>query len=158
MPADQQIGKGVDLRAQVRMSDDEVDAYLHEHSAMSLASLNADGTIHLVAMWYSLVDGKLAFQTKAKSQKAVNLRRDPTVTCLVESGDVYNDLRGVQIVGTAEVFDEPDRLLELGKTIYARRFGRYTDAALPTVQQMMRKRVGVIVHPERVASWDHTKL
>ena len=158
MPADQQIGKGVDLRAQVWMSDDEVDEFLRDHSTMSVASLNPDGTIHLVAMWYTILDGELAFWTKAKSQKVLNLRRDPTITCLVENGDDYNDLRGVQIVGTAEIVDDPDRILALGQAIYARRIGPYTDAALPTVQQMMRKRVGVTVHRRRVASWDHTKL
>ena len=146
MPADEEIGKGVDLRARARMSDDEIDAFLREQSAMSLASLNADGTIHLVAMWYTVVGGELAFQTKEKSQKVQNLRRNPNVTCMVEDGHDYNDLRGVQIVGTAEVFDGPDRILELGKAIYARRIGPYTDAALTTVQQMIRKRVGVIVH------------
>ena len=158
MPADEEIGKGVDLRARARMSDHEVAAFLEEQSALSLASLNADGTIHLVAMWYVVVDGEIVFWTKAKSQKVHNLRRNPTVTCMVEDGDEYNDLRGVQIVGTAEVFDDPDRVLELGKAIYARRFGPYTEAALPVVQQMMRKRAGVVVHPHRTTSWDHTKL
>jgi PPOX class probable F420-dependent enzyme len=158
MPADRQIGKGVDLRAQVRMSDAEVDAFLHEHSAMSLASMNPDGTVHLVAMWYSFFEDRLAFSTKAKSQKALNLRRDPSVTCLIEDGDDYNELRGVQIVGTAELFDDPDRILDLGKVIYARRSGSYTNRDRLSVEQMMRKRVGVIVHPKRVVSWDHTKL
>jgi PPOX class probable F420-dependent enzyme len=158
MPAHEELGKGVDLRARVRMSADEVHAFLREHSAMSLASLNPDGTIHLVAMWYVVVDGEVVFWTKAKSQKVQNLRRDPTVTCMVEDGDDYDDLRGVQVVGTAEIFDDPDRLLDLGKAIYARRIGPYTEAALPTVQQMMHKRVAVIVHAQRTTSWDHTKL
>jgi PPOX class probable F420-dependent enzyme len=158
MPADQEIGKGVDLRARVKMSDDEIAGFLREQSAMSLASLNLDGTIHLVAMWYTTIDGAIVFWTKAKSQKVQNLRRNATVTCMVEAGDDYNELRGVQIVGTAEIFDDPDRLLALGQSIYARRIGPYTDDALPTVQQMMHKRVGVVVHPVRTASWDHTKL
>lgn len=158
MPADEQIGRGVDLRSRVRMSDAEVDDFLATHRTMSLASMNPDGTIHLVAMWYDLIDGAITFGTKAKSQKARNLRRNPTVTCMVEDGTDYNELRGVQIVGTAEVFDDPDRLLELGKAIHERHFGGYTDDALPRVEQMMHKRVGAIVHPVRVASWDHSKL
>ena len=27
-------------------------------------------------MWYAVIDGEIWFETKAKSQKAVNLRRD----------------------------------------------------------------------------------
>jgi PPOX class probable F420-dependent enzyme len=158
MPADQRIGKGVNLRAQVAMSDDEIDAFLRQHRTMSLASLNADGSIHLVAMWYLVVDGTLVFWTKVKSQKVMNLRRAPAVTCMVEDGDDYNELRGVQIVGTAEISDDPDRILELGKALYARNFGEYTDDALPIVEQMMHKRVAVTITPTRVASWDHTKL
>jgi PPOX class probable F420-dependent enzyme len=158
VPADEQIGRGVDLRSRVHMTVAEIDDFLTSHRTMSLASLNADGTIHLVAMWYDLIDGAITFGTKAKSQKARNLRRNPTVTCMVEDGSDYNELRGVQVIGTAEVFDDPDRLLELGKTIHERHFGGYTEAALPRVEQMMHKRVGVIVHPTRVASWDHRKL
>jgi PPOX class probable F420-dependent enzyme len=158
MPADEQIGKGVDLRAKARMTDGEIAAFLGEQSAMSLASLNHYGTIHLVAMWYVVIDGEITFWTKAKSQKVQNLRRNSTITCMVEAGDDYNELRGVQIVGTADISDDRARLLELGQAIYARRIGPYTDAALPTVEQMMHKRVSVVVHPVRTTSWDHTKL
>jgi PPOX class probable F420-dependent enzyme len=158
VPADEEIGKGVDLRTRVRMTDAEVRAFLDDHHTTALASLNPDGTVHLVAMWYVMVDDAMTFWTKGKSQKVQNLRRNPTVTCMVEDGDDYNELRGVQVVGTAELFDDPVRLFELGRAIYHRRMGPYSDAARTTVEQMMHKRVGVTVHPARVASWDHTKL
>ncbi|HEX4531752.1 MAG TPA: PPOX class F420-dependent oxidoreductase, partial [Acidimicrobiia bacterium] len=79
-------------------------------------------------------------------------------TCMVEDGDTYNELRGVQIVGTAEVFEERDRLLEMGKSLFERHVGPYSDDMLPAVEMMLNKRVGIKVHPVRVASWDHTKL
>ncbi len=158
MPADQQMGKGVKQRAQIQMSDDEIQQFLVDSRTISLASLNADGTIHMVAMWYGFLDGEIAFETKAKSQKVANLRRNPTITCMVEDGTSYNELRGVQIVGTAEIFDERDRLLEMGKSVFERHVGPYTDDMLPAVEMMLNKRVGIKVHPVRVASWDHTKL
>ena len=59
-------------------------------------------------MWYGFTpDGRLGFETFAKSQKIQNLRRDPRITALVEDGDVYEQLRGVELVGTAEVTEDP---------------------------------------------------
>jgi PPOX class probable F420-dependent enzyme len=153
-----QMGKGVKQRAQIRMSDEEIDEFLHGKHTMSLASLNADGTIHMVAMWYGFLEGAVAFETKAKSQKVQNLRRNPTITCMVEDGDTYNELRGVQIIGTAEVFEDRDRLIEMGKSVFERHVGPYTDDMLPAVEMMLNKRVGIKVNTVRVASWDHTKL
>ena len=158
MPADQQMGKGVNQRAKIQMTDDEIAEFLRGKHTMSLASLNADGTIHMVAMWYGFLEDAVAFETKAKSQKVANLRRNPTITCMVETGDTYNELKGVQIVGRAEVFDDRDRLLEMGKSVFERHVGPYTDEMLPAVEMMLNKRVGIKVHHERVASWDHTKL
>jgi len=75
------------------MTPAEVDAFLRERRTMSVATHNHDGSIHLVAMWYGFVDGVPVFETHPKSQKAVNLRRDPRLTCLVEDGDTFETLR-----------------------------------------------------------------
>ncbi len=112
----------------------------------------------MVAMWYGFLEGEVAFETKAKSQKVANLRRNPTITCMVEDGKTYDELRGVQIVGNAEIFEDRDRLLEMGKSLFERHVGTYTDDMLPAVEMMLNKRVGIKVNPVRVASWDHTKL
>src|SRR5947209_15049869 len=95
-------------REQIRMSEDEIQAFLDEQRTMAVATIGRDGFAHVVAMWYVLVDGKLAFWTYAKSQKALNLRRDHKATCLVEAGEGYNELRGVQIKGRATLIDDPD--------------------------------------------------
>ena len=153
-----QMGKGVKQRDKIRMSDAEIDEFLHGPHTMSLATINADGTIHMVAMWYGFLEGAVAFETKTKSQKVANLRRNPTITCMVEDGKAYDELRGVQIVGNAEIFEERDRLLEMGKSLFGRHVGTYTDDMLPAVEMMLNKRVGIKVNPVRVASWDHTKL
>jgi PPOX class probable F420-dependent enzyme len=158
MPADEQMGKGVNQRSKIQMTDDEIAEFLRGKHTMSLASINADGSIHLVAMWYGFLEGEIAFETKAKSQKVANLRRNPNITCMVETGDTYNELKGVQIVGRAEIFEERDRLLEMGRSVFERHVGPYTDEMLPALEMMLNKRVGIKVHHERVASWDHTKL
>jgi PPOX class probable F420-dependent enzyme len=146
-------------REQIRMSDAEIQAFLDEQRTMAVATIGRDGFAHVVAMWYVIVDGALAFWTYAKSQKAVNLRRDPNVTCLVETGEAYNQLRGVQIKGRATIIDDVVAVLRLGETIWERHAGGpLNDAMRQMVATQARKRIGVIVEPVETASWDHRKL
>jgi len=149
---------GVNERSKIKMTEEEIDSFLHERNSISLASLNHDGTIHVVAMWYGFVEGMVAFETKAKSQKVQNLRRDPRITCMVETGDKYEELKGVELVGTAEVIEDGDRLWQIGVSVFERYQGPYSDEMKPFVEAMLRKRVGIAVHVDRVVSWDHAKL
>ena len=73
-----------------------------------MATIGPDGQPHLVAMWYGILNGEIWLETKIKSQKAVNLRRDPRFTFMIEDGDTYDTLRGVSFEGTVEIVDDPD--------------------------------------------------
>ena len=152
------MGHGVNQRAQIKMTPDEIDTFIHERRPMSMCSINHDGSIHAIAMWYGFLDGLVAVETKAKSQKVQNLRRDPRLTCLFEDGDAYEELRGVELVGRAEIVDEPDRMFELGVSVFERYYGGYTEELRPYVETMLNKRVVVALHVERTVSWDHRKL
>ncbi|MGO8877734.1 MAG: pyridoxamine 5'-phosphate oxidase family protein [Acidimicrobiales bacterium] len=152
------MGRGVNQRAQIRMTAEEVEAFLGERRPMTMCTLNHDGSIHAVAMWYGWLEGCVAIETKAKSQKAQNLRRDPRMTALFEDGEHYDELRGVELVGRAEIVEEPDRLLELGKSVFSRYYAPYSDEMLPFVETMLSKRIVAKLHVERTVSWDHRKL
>ena len=146
-------------RDQIRMTDDEVRAYLDEGRAtLNVATINHDGTIHLVAMWFAVDDGDLVFWTYGKSQKIRNLQRDPRITCLIETGEEYADLRGVEVVGTGEVVTDRDEVMRIGFLIADRFQGPLTEEAKPFVEQMGAKRFVVRVKAERIVSWDHRKL
>lgn len=149
---------GTNQRAQIEMTPEEVSAYLASQRTATLVSLGPDGHPHAVAMWYAVIDGVLWFETKAKAQKAVNLRRDPRVTVLIEDGLTYDVLRGVSLEGRAEVVDDPEALWAVGVNVWERYHGEYTDEVKPMVEFMLRKRVAVRVDVERVRSWDHRKL
>src|SRR5579872_4097269 len=114
----QQMGHGVKQRSLVVMSPEEVDAFLHERRPMTMCTINHDGSIHAVAMWYGFLDGAVAVETKGKSQKAQNLRRDPRMTCMFEDGDVYEELRGVELVGRAEIIEDMERMWPLGVDLF----------------------------------------
>ena len=145
-------------RDQIRMTDEEVSAFLDGRHVMNVASIGADGQPHLVAMWYGFLDDAPAFWTYGKSQKVVNLCRDPRITCLVEAGDSYSELRGVELVGTATVLDDRESVLAVGRSVYERYTGPFSDTALPALEQMGAKRVAVRIDVGKVVSWDHGKL
>ncbi|MDL9935576.1 PPOX class F420-dependent oxidoreductase [Gordonia sp. ABSL1-1] len=149
---------GVNQRSQIVMSDKEITDFIAASRTATLATTGPDGSIHLVAMWYGIIDGEIWFETKAKSQKAVNLVRNARCSVMIEDGDTYDSLRGVAIEGTAEILDDPDSCHRIGVSVWERYTGPYTDEMKPFVDQMMHKRVAVRVVPSRTRSWDHRKL
>jgi PPOX class probable F420-dependent enzyme len=154
----QAMGHGVNQRQAIQMTPEEVDAFLAERRAMTMCSLSRDGSIHAVAMWYGFLEGCVTVETKAKSQKVQNLKRDPRLTCLFEDGEYYEELRGVELVGRAEIIEDPERLWTVGVSVFERYYGSYSDDAEPFLQTMLRKRVAIKLHAERTVSWDHRKL
>lgn len=148
---------GINQRAAIVMSDDEIEEFINRHRVATLGTHGKDA-IHLTAMWYGVIDGEIWFETKAKSQKVVNLRRDPHATVLIEDGDTYDTLRGVSIEGTVEVYDDAESCLKVGISVWERYTGPYSDDLQPAVEAMMNKRVAVRLVPSRLRSWDHRKL
>ncbi|MBI3216426.1 MAG: PPOX class F420-dependent oxidoreductase [Mycobacterium sp.] len=149
---------GSKQRSQIVMSDEEITDFVTKSRTGTLATIGADGQPHLVAMWYGLVDGEIWLETKLKSQKAVNLRRDPRFTFMIEDGDTYDTLRGVSFEGTVEIVEDPDVIFAVGVSVWERYTGPYTDEMKPAVDMMMNKRVAVRLISTRARSWDHRKL
>jgi PPOX class probable F420-dependent enzyme len=146
-------------RDQIMMAPDEIEAFLDAEKTLQVASINSDGTPHLVAMWFARHDGAIAFWTYAKSQKVVNLRRDPRLTVMVESGDKYEELKGVTIYGRARIVEDLDEVFAFGDNVYERYWGPIdNDLVREGVRAMGRKRVVVVVDPVNTISWDHSKL
>ncbi len=140
------------------MTADEVAALLAGSRKLQLATINRDGTPHLVTMFYVMLGGRIAFWTYRASQKARNLARDPRVTCLVETGEEYFDLRGVQVAGLARLVEDPAGVLEIGRGVAGSLAGVPGDAVDDYVAHAARKRAGYLVDPVKVISWDHSKL
>jgi PPOX class probable F420-dependent enzyme len=149
---------GVNQRAQITMTDDEITSFIARSRTATMATIGPAGVPHVVAMWFAVIDGQIWFETKAKSQKAQNLLRDPRMTVMVEDGLTYDTLRGVSLEGRGVVVDDPDALWQVGLSIWERYTGPYTEEMRPFVEQMLNKRIAVRVDPERTRSWDHSKL
>jgi PPOX class probable F420-dependent enzyme len=151
---------GVNQRTTVIMTDEEISSFIDMNRTATLATQGPEGFPHLIAMWFGLVDGRICFETKAKSQKVVNLRRDPRVTCLIEAGDTYDQLRGVAVEGVAHVVeDEEDEVYwAAARSLFERYYGSVVEETWPQVQRMMHNRIVAWIEPRRIRSWDHRKL
>lgn len=146
-------------RDAIRMSDTEVAAFLDESRTLIVATLDKEGAPHLTALWFARRGLTVMFETYGASQKVVNLRRDPRIAVMCEAGETYDQLRGVSIKGRAEIVDGGERLNELMALVIRRNTpGLSAGTVAEHAAAMAKKRVVVIVHPDKVISWDHRKL
>lgn len=146
-------------RDSIRMTDAEVKDFLEAKKSLQVATLGKDGAPHLTTLWYAIVDGDVVFETFSKSQKIVNLHRDPRIAVLVEDGTVYNQLRGVSINGRAELYDDPDVVHRYALAVMKKNQPEIPAENLDEAARVMsQKRTAVVVKAEKIVSWDHNKL
>ena len=155
-------------RNAIRMNQAEAWEWLETGGNCSLATVDRDGYPHIVAMAYAIDNDDIVMTSFAKAQKVVNLKRNPRAAIMVESGKAYNTLKGVMIRGRAEIIAETDKVLQV-LSLTARRMSRASDGTPQgdgdindNISQQARslaaKRVVIRIHPEKWASWDHSKL
>ena len=145
-------------RKLIEMTPEAREAFLHDARTIVLSTIDARGYPHSVAMWYVVEDGCVLMTTYAKSQKALNLERNPKVALMVESGTSYDTLQGILIRGRAELIRDVGRCAALLMRIHAKMLGAMPVGVEEAMQAQARKRVIIRVQPERVSSWDHRKL
>lgn len=151
---------GTNERAKIVMTSSEVAAFLEHSRTATVTSIGPTGMPHVVAMWYGIIGDAVYIETKSKSQKAVNLRRDPRMVVMVEAGTSYDSLRGVSLEGNGVIIEEPggDEYWAAARSVYERYTGPYSPDARPALELMMNKRIVVKLVPQRIRSWDHRKL
>lgn len=146
-------------REAIRMTSEEIDAFIESRKSLQVGTIECDGSIHLSTLWFAVADGRLVFETYTKSQKIKNLQRDNRITVLLEDGLVYEKLRGVMIKGNARLVSDPAEVHPLALEVMRRNQPDIPEELLSkAAEQMAAKRTAVIVEPLKVVSWDHTKL
>jgi len=155
-------------RKDITMTDDERAGFLESGHTLIVTTIGHDGHPHTAPMWYVMEEGKIAFRSFTKSQKILNLQRDPRITVLHERGLAYTELQGVMIRGTARLIDGNDDP-NLALRMYGRLAAKYPmvgpdpveldpDALEAAFGRFATKNTVVIVEPDRISTWDHTKL
>lgn len=143
-------------RQQIRLSPGEQEALFREQRKAALATLGRDGFPHLVAMNYFVKDGTFWMTSYGKAQKVVNIRRDPRVALMIESGKDYGELRGVMVRGHCAILEDP---ADVSAAFAGMAAARGKSQPRPAgAEASVAKRVVLKVTPEQVTSWDHRKL
>ena len=152
-------------RKDITMTPDEQQAFLAQGHTLIVTTIGKDGWPHVAPMWYLMDDGKVAFRSFTKSQKIVNLERNPRITVLLEVGETYEELRGIMIKGTARLVTDPGEVLAMYGEL-SKRYAFVGNEPVPlegealeaTFGRFAAKNTGVIVEPDKIVSWDHPKL
>ncbi len=143
----------------IAMSDTEMWEFIESQRSIQVCTLNKDGTPHLTVMWFAVHDGAIVLETFTKSQKIVNLKRDPRMAVLLEDGEQYEELRGVSINCEAELVDDYDTVHERHADVIQRNTPGVTrEQALEYTAEMCKKKTVILVRPQKVMNWDHRKL
>jgi PPOX class probable F420-dependent enzyme len=143
-------------RAAIALSAEEVSAYLASARTAVLVTIGPDGVPDPVGMWFVMDGDDLVMRTYAKSQKVRNVERDPRVSVLVEDGESYETLRGVQLTGRVTLSRGVDDVLDVVAGLAAKYDG-IGDLDRESLREYAGKQSVLRLHPELVVSWDHRK-
>ncbi|MEU1179140.1 pyridoxamine 5'-phosphate oxidase family protein [Streptomyces sp. NPDC005820] len=142
----------------IMMSSGELDAFLTTQRTCRVATVSADGAPHVSALWFLWDGSALWLYSVVRSKRWTQLTRDPRVAIVVDTGEEYESLRGVELSGAVEFVGEAPRTGELCaeldavETLFARKnFG------LDSMPHDGRH-AWVRLRPEKVVSWDFRKL
>ena len=144
----------------IAMNSSEVDAFLERDRTCRLATLGPDGP-HVSPVWFTWTGGALWIYSLTRSQRWADLQRDPRVAAVIDGGEHYAELHGVEIEGVAAVVGpvprtgdtdpqtpelaEPERLMA----------GKYFEAAEMTHDG---RHAWLRITPAKITSWDFRKL
>jgi hypothetical protein len=141
-------------RAAIAMTAEEIAAFLDEQRTLTCATIGPDAWPHLMPLWYVVRDGELWAWTYGKSQKVRNLERDSRCTLQIETGNSYDQLRGVMMKCVCAIHREPAVVAGVGTELGA----RYSGSAYEVTPAQAAKRVALQFIVSHTASWDHRKL
>ncbi|MER5178553.1 pyridoxamine 5'-phosphate oxidase family protein [Streptomyces sp. NPDC002896] len=143
----------------IMMTPDELDEFLSTQRTCRVATVSPDGAPHLSTLWFAWDGTSLWLYSITRSKRWADLRNDPRIAVVVDAGEEYGELRGVELTGSVEFIGEIPRTgeeqvpeLETPEQLFARKnFG---------MDQMPHDgRHGWLrLTPKAIASWDFRKL
>jgi PPOX class probable F420-dependent enzyme len=135
------------------LSDELAREVLDARLIAKLATLNPNGSIHLVGMWFVWDGEALLIPTSRGTRKAKNLERDPRATVMIDDSRGGFDLRGITLVGRVEIVRAPESL-ELNRRIHLKYVTERGLELEPVRRYLSTDDITLRFVPERVSSWD----
>lgn len=90
----------------IMMTPEERDAFLLAQRTCRVATVGRDGAPHVGALWFCWDGRSLWLYSVTRSRRWAQLRRDPRVAVVVDDGEDYGELCGVELSGTVEFVGE----------------------------------------------------
>ncbi|MFD7668831.1 pyridoxamine 5'-phosphate oxidase family protein [Streptomyces sp. NPDC059788] len=103
----------------IMMTPHERDAFLAEQRTCRVATVGADGTPHVGALWFAWDGTALWLYSITRSKRWAQLRKNPRIAVVVDDGHDYGELRGVELSGSAAVVGEAPRVGNAGAELDA---------------------------------------
>lgn len=141
----------------IAMDAGEVDAFLSEERVCRVATVGPTGAPHVAPLWFVWDGSALWLSSTFRSQRWRDLERDPRVSVVVDAGEEFTELRGVELSGTVEIASEvprtaaPDPRLAEPERLYADKY-----AGVPSFEPDGRH-AWLRLAPTRLVSWDFRK-
>ena len=143
-------------RPDIRLNAEEQTAFLRANRKAALATLDKDGFPHVTAMNFVARDGAFYMTSYGKAQKVVNIRRNPKVAIMVETGAAYAELKGVMVRGLCEIVEGEEAVRQVFAWSAEARGETYKRPA--AASDSAPKRVVLKIVPQKTVTWDHSKL
>ncbi|WP_124271765.1 pyridoxamine 5'-phosphate oxidase family protein [Streptomyces sp. ADI96-02] len=140
------------------MTPEQRDAYLGEQRTCRVATLAADGSPHVGALWFVWDGGSLWLYSIIRSLRWSQLRADPRVAVVVDDGEEYGELRGVELSGTVEFVGEAPRSgepcpeLAVPERLFPAKYFAMADMPHDGRHAWLR------LTPDRIVSWDFRRI
>ena len=132
----------------------EGDAFLNAHTRKGILITNGrDGHPHAVPLVYFRVGDDLYVGGRRRTQRLVNIERDPKVSFLVEDGWEWNSFQGLLMSGSAEIISDEAEKLRIARA--AAEFRGEDEASWPTEPP---RGTLIRITPERYSSWDNSRV
>ncbi len=146
----------------LRMSANKIKEYLDKARTARLATVNLKGKPHVVPVWF-YYDGETIFLgTPSSSKKVRNIKENDRVALVADSGESYQDIKGVLIDGKASLVPKEDALRIMNSVIPKFMKKYFGSVEHPMAKQVMERhrREGVLIRitPEKISSWDYSKM
>lgn len=119
----------------------------------SLATLNEDGSIHCVPIWFRWDGQTVLIPTSGKTKKIRNLRRRPRPTVMIDESRAGLDVRGIMLVGSGRLVEGPEALA-LNRSIHLKYLTAESRDLAEVDEYLKTDDVTIRVVPERVVTWD----
>ncbi|GAA4816151.1 pyridoxamine 5'-phosphate oxidase family protein [Streptomyces ziwulingensis] len=142
----------------IMMTPDELDEFLTQQRICRVATVSPGGAPHVSTLWFVWHGGSMWLYSVVRSKRWTDLRRDPRVAVVVDTGERYDELRGVELSGTvAQVGEvprtgEPCAELDVPETLFARENFDLDEIPHDGRHAWLR------LTPEKTVSWDFRKL